>query len=165
MKYLLAVFAALLVLALGAASAAAAPAPGVTVLGEEGTQVAVFKKAKCTKTKRKSFFLTSTSTNGQYELSAVILRDFSGFHSYDLALEDNPSDYLRVSPKGSAEGGWSNEFVPPYPVPGFGEINFTPNGKQVGLGFGPAMWNREFTSAVVVAGGLECTYPKKKKGK
>ena len=165
MKYLLAASAALLVLLLGAASAAAA-APGVTVLGEESTQVAVFKNAKCTKSKKiKSFYINSTSTNGQYELSAVIFKDFSGFHSYKLALDPSPSDYIRISPKGNAENGWTNENVPPYPVPGFGEINFTPNGKQVGLGFGPAMYNREFTSAVVVAGGFECTYPKKKKGK
>lgn len=166
MKYLLAASAVLFVLALGAASASAAGAPGVTVLGEESTQIAVFKKAKCTKSKKsKSFYIDSTSTNGQYELQAVILKDFSGFHSYKLAFEPNPSDYIRVFPKGNAENGWTNENVPPYPVPGLGEINFTPNGKQVGLGFGPEMFNREFSSAVVVAGGFECTYPKKKKGK
>jgi hypothetical protein len=165
MKYLLVASAAALVLFLGTASASAA-APGVTVLGEEGTQVAVFKKAMCTKSKKsKSFYIDSTSTDGQYELQVVIFKDFSGFHSYKLALETSPSDFIRVAPKGNAEHGWSNEFVPPYPVPGFGEINFTPNGKQVGLGFGPAMWNPDFSSAVVVAGGFECTYPKKKKGK
>jgi hypothetical protein len=165
MKYLLAAFAALLVLGLGAASASAAGAPGVTVLGEESTQIAVFKKGNCKKTKSKSFYLDSTSTNGQYELSAILFRDFSGFHTYDLALESEPSNYIRVSEKGVFDNGWSNEFVPPYPVPGFGQIKFNANGKQVGLGFGPEMWNPSFSSSVVVAGGLECTYKKKKKGK
>ena len=165
MKHLLAASVAILVVLLGAASASAA-APGVTVLGEEGTQVAVFKKAKCAKSKKsKTFYINSTSTNGQYTLFAVIFNNFSGFHSYNLALETNPSDSILISPKGNGDQAWTNENVPPYPVPGFGEINFTPNGKQVGLGFGPAMYNREFTSAVVVAGGFECTYAKKKKGK
>jgi hypothetical protein len=163
MRSLFAVSAALLVLGVGVSSATAA-SPGVTVIGEENVTLAVFKKAKCTKGKKKTnFFIDSTSTNGQYELTASLVGDFSGFHPYDLVLAENASDYLRVSKKGVYDGGWSNEFVPPYPVPGFGQIRFSANGKQVGLGFGPAMWNRDFSSAVVVAGGLECTYPKKKK--
>jgi hypothetical protein len=163
MKLLVAILAAaLLVLAFGVSSATAA-GPGVTVIGEENVTLAVFKKAKCTKGKKKTnFYIDSTSTNGKYELTASLL-DFSGFHPYDLALDENASDFLRVSQKGVFDGGWSNEFVPPYPVPGFGQIRFSANGKQIGLGFGPAMWNRDFSSAVVLAGGLECTYPKKKK--
>ncbi|MGE5407394.1 MAG: hypothetical protein ACM3NV_02165 [Syntrophothermus sp.] len=164
-----AIAALLLVLALLAPAAALGAGPRVTVFGQEDQIVAIFKSAKCKKTKPRagrasSWYAEAVSTNGGYELSADIFRSFTGFHKYDLALETNPSAYLRFSVKGEFQsGGYSNEFVPPFPVPGAGQIRFSPNGRRVGLGFGPAMWNRDASDAVVLAGAIECHYPAKRR--
>ncbi len=151
-------------LALAAPSSAIAAAPGVTVLGAENQELAKFTTAKCLKgtTRKGSFFAKATSTNGQYELDVEILFAFTGFHKYDLNLEPEANPYLRFGVRGD-ESGYSNEFVPPFPVPGFGQINFSRKGKRMGVGFGPALWNRDASDAVVLAGGLECRYKKKKR--
>jgi hypothetical protein len=159
----------LLGLALTIPQTAAAAESKVTVFGQENEVRAIFKTAKCTKGKKRggkvSFYIDSVSTNGSYELTATIFQSFTGFHQYDLTLDPNPTAYLRFSEKGEYQsGGYSNEFVPSFPVPGFGAIKFSPDGKRVGLGFGPAMWNRDASDAVVLAGAVECRYPKKKKG-
>jgi hypothetical protein len=158
--------AALLALTFAAPTALAAQ-PKVTVIGEDNAVLATFKTAKCKKGKKSktgtNFFADAISTNGKYELNVDIFSDFSGFHKYELALGADANPVLRFSEKGETlSGGYSNEFVPPFPVPGGGEINFTPNGKRMGVGFGPAMWNRDASSAVVLAGALECRYPKKR---
>jgi hypothetical protein len=148
--------------------ALAAGSPGVRVIGNENEVLAIFKTAKCTKGKPRkggvSFYADATSTNGEYELLAAIVLGFTGFHEYDLTLSPDANPYLRFSRVGDfASGGYSNEFVPPYPVPGFGQINFSKDGRRMGVGFGPAMWSRDFSDAVVLAGGLECRYPRKKR--
>jgi hypothetical protein len=158
----------LLILALPGAALAAGSGPVVTVIGQEDKVLAKFAKAKCTKGKPRkgkvSFYADATSTNGQYELLAAII-GFTGFHEYDLTLSADANPYLRLSKVGdkAGVGDYSNEFVPPYPVPGSGQINFTPNGKRMGLGFGPAMWSRDLSDAVVLAGGLKCEYKKRPK--
>jgi hypothetical protein len=167
-RKLVALAGALAALALIAPSVALAGSfPGVTVIGQENEVLAIFKTAKCTKGKPKkagvSFYADSTSTNGEYELLAAIVLGFTGFHKYDLTLSTDANPYLRLNKVGDYSGGYSNEFVPPYPVPGFGQINFSSTGKRMGIGFGPAMWSRDFSDAVVLAGGLECRYPKKSK--
>lgn len=141
--------------------------PKVTVIGEDNAVLAVFKTAKCKQGKKTkagtNFFADAVSTNGKFELTVDIFSDFSGFHKYDLALGADANPVLRFSEKGETlSGGYSNEFVPPFPVPGAGQINFTPNGKRMGVGFGPAMWNRDASSAVVLAGALECRYAKRR---
>jgi hypothetical protein len=149
------------------ASALAISAAGVKVIGQEDKVLAVFKTAKCKTKKPKgvgtSFLSHSISTNGQYELRSDVFQPvFTGFGEYDLSLEDNAKAVLYFK---KIAGGpiFSNEFVPPYPVPGFGQINFTKDGSRMGLGFGPAMWSQDFSDAVVLAGGLECRYSKKPK--
>lgn len=151
-------------LALLVPSAAAAATPKVTVIGANDQILAEFTTAKCLKgkTPKGSFFAKAISTNGQYELAVDILFAFTGFHKYELSLEPEPSYYLRFSVKGD-ESGYSNEFVPPFPVPGFGQIDFSSNGKRMGVGFGPAMWNRDASDAVVLAGALKCQYKKKRR--
>lgn len=153
---------------LGPGASLAAAGPKVTVLGQEDQLLAVFKTAKCKKGKKyatgSNFFADATSTNGRYELTVSIYRGFTGFHRYDLTLDPNANPTLRFSEVGEyASGGYSNEFVPPFPVPGFGQVNFSPGGKRMGVGFGPAMWSRDASDAVVVAGGLECRYAKRPK--
>jgi hypothetical protein len=156
-------------LALAMPSAAVAAAPAVTVIGQENAILAKFTTAKCTKGKPRggkiSFTAEATSTNGQYELVAAIVLAFTGFHKYDLSLEPDPNPYLHFGAKSERAvfgSGYSNEFVPPYPVPGFGRFTFTPNGKRMGIGFGPAMFNKDASDAVVLAGGLECRYKGKR---
>jgi hypothetical protein len=169
-KPIVAVACVLLTLAFSAPASAlaAGSSSGVTVIGQDNEVLAIFKTAKCTRGKPNksgiNFYADATSTNGEYELLAAFVRDFAGFHSYDLVLSTEANPYLRFSRVGEyASGGYSNEFVPPFPVPGFGQIKFSPNGKRMGIGFGPAMWSRDFSSAVVLAGGLECRYAKKKR--
>jgi hypothetical protein len=140
--------------------ASAASSPGVRVIGENEQVLAIFKTAKCTKGKH-YFHAEAFSTDKAYELDAGI-RDFSGFHPYEVALgSTNPHILFESRQAGSP--AYSNEFEPPYPVPGAGQIRFSPNGKRVGIGFGPAMWSDDGSSAVVLAGGLECRYPKKRR--
>jgi hypothetical protein len=151
--------AVLIALALTAPSAAFASDLGVTVIGENEQALATFKTAKCKKGKS-YFHAEAFSTNGQYELDAFI-RGFTGFHKYDVALgSTNPN--ILFQNKSPAAPIYSNQFEPPFPVPGFGLIKFSPNGKRMGIGFGPAMWSEDGSTAVVLAGGLECRYPKKR---
>ena len=153
--------AVLLALALTAPSALASSSePGVNVIGENDQALATFKTAKCTKG-RHFFHAEAFSTDGQYELDAFI-REFTGFHKYDVALgSTNPSILFQSKTAGTPIYG--NQFQPPFPVPGFGQINFAAKGKRMGIGFGPAMWSEDGSTAVVLAGGLECKYKKRKR--
>jgi hypothetical protein len=157
-KRIVGVAGVLLALALTAPTAAlAASGPEVSVIGENEQVLATFTTAKCVKG-RHAFH--AEGIDGQYELD-VFIRKFTGFHKYAVALGSaNPSIVFQSKQAGSPF--YSNQFDPPYPVPGFGLIKFSPNGKRVGVGFGPAMWSSDFSTAVVLAGTLECSYSKKK---
>lgn len=155
-------FAVVLVaLALTAPSAlASSSVPGVTVIGENDQTLATFTTAKCTKSAH-YFHAEAFSTDRKYELDAFI-RGFSGFHKYDVTLgSTNPSILFESTSPGTP--AYSNQFQPAFPVPGFGQIDFSAKGKRVGIGFGPAMWSEDASTAVVLAGGLECKYKKKKR--
>jgi hypothetical protein len=152
---LAALLLALVITAPSAAVAAGSP-PGVTVIGEDEHVLAIFKTAKCVKGKRN---FHAEATSGSYELDAFV-RGFSGFHKYRLALGSlNPDIVFQSRVAGTP--AYSNQFSPPFPVPGSGLIKFSSNGRRVGIGFGPAMWSDDSSSAVVLAGGLECRYPRK----
>ena len=157
---------AVLVLALAVPSqAGAVDAFGLKVFGEEGQVLATFKKAKCRKGTRPktrgTFFASATSTNGQYKLSVGFFDSFTGFHPYDLVLSADADPVLRVYPVGAPNADFSNEHVPPFDVPGEGEIRFPRRGKEMRAGFIPVMWNRGGTDGVIVVGGVDCRYPQK----
>ena len=152
--------AALLVFGLIPSSAMAGGGPGVTVIGEENAVLAHFKSAKCKKGKH-FFHAESFSTDGKYELDAFI-HGFSGFHEYDLELGSTDKTLVFQS-KQAGTPVYSNEFQPPFPVPGSGKVTFSSNGKRMGMGFGPAMWSDDSSTGVVLAGAVECHYPKKKR--
>jgi hypothetical protein len=134
--------------------------PEVTVIGENDQTLATFKIAKCKKGAH-YFHAEAFSTDGQYELDAFI-RGFSGFHKYAVALgSTNPNILFQSRSVGAPAYG--NQFQPAFPVPGFGQIDFAPKGKRMGIGFGPAMWSEDASTAVVLAGGLQCKYKKKKR--
>ncbi|QIG43562.1 hypothetical protein G5V58_13035 [Nocardioides anomalus] len=137
----------------------------VTVLGPDSSaELATFTKAKCyQQSRRKRFSAVATSTDKAWRL-IVVVPAFAGFdRDYDVPLADyapgNPTIVFRSSdPNGPV---WSSLDVPPFPVPGFGQVTFARKGKLMGVGFGPAMWNEGATSAVTLAGVLSCSYKKK----
>ena len=146
------------------AQAGAVDAFGMKVLGEEGEELATFKKAKCRKGGPKAkgtFFAGGTSTNGQWKLSVGFYDSFTGFHPYDLVMAKEADPVLRVYPVGAPNGDFSNEYVPPFDVPGEGQIRFPRKGKEMRAGFIPVMWNRDGSDGVIVAGGVDCRYPTK----
>lgn len=164
MKRVLVLVVAVLALAL--------PAPvgavddfGMKVLGEEGQELATFKTAKCRKGTGKGkhvFIATSTSTNGAYKFSLYFFETFTGFHKYDLRMERDADPVVRIYPTGAPNQDFSNEYVPPFNVPGGGEVRFPRKGKELRAGFLPVLWNRAGNDGVVFAGGVDCRYPAKK---
>jgi hypothetical protein len=157
---LLAVLMALLV----PAPAGAVDDFGMKVLGQESEVLATFKKAKCRKGSGKgkgTFFANGTSTNGQWKLSVAFFDTFTGFHKYDLLLAKDADPVMRVFPASDPNGDFSNEYVPPFDVPGEGQVRFPRKGKEMRAGFIPVMWNKGGTDGVVVAGGVDCIYPRK----
>jgi hypothetical protein len=147
----------------------------VTMIGENNKVLATFTQAKCKITKSgngKSFFMLSRSTNGKYILDAAILHNFDTFTNYPVKQGpgQEPDIIVEAASKPKDASEWGSQFLPPFPVPGAGAINFSDEkgkpgtGQLVGVGFGPAMWARDSSSAVVLAGVVECHY-KKKRGK
>lgn len=142
-----------------ASPVAAAPdtPPKVTVFGQGDEAVAEFTTAKCRKS-HGSFVALTPRVNG-YRMF-VSIESFSGFHTYDLVRGPDADPYVSMTVNG--ESAFSTLFVPPFPVPGFGQVRFSPKGKRMGVGFQP-MFNEAGTDGVVFAGALQCHY--KKKGK
>lgn len=166
------IFLGLLVVALMASigtASAAADSFGMRAYGGSGEgeaeELAVFRTARCkvgkaAKGKKPSFFATSTSTNGLYKVSVAIYFSFTGFHKYPLELDAEADKTLSFYPAGQPSADFANDHVPPFPVPGHGEIRFSPNGKELRAGFIPVLWNRDASAQVIVVGGVECRYPK-----
>lgn len=117
--------------------------------------VAEFTTAKCRKS-HGGFVARTPLVNG-YRLF-VAIDAFSGFHSYDLVLGKDADPYVVISQNG--EAAFSNLYVPDFPVPGFGQVDFRSKGKLMGVGFQPT-FNRAGTDGVVFAGAVRCSYPKK----
>lgn len=155
---------AVVVALLAPAQAGAVDDFGMKVIGEESEVLATFKKAKCRKGSGKgkgTFFASGISTNGQWKLSVSFYETFTGFHKYDLVMAKEADPVLRVYPVADPNGDFSNEYVPPFDVPGEGLIRFPRKGNELRAGFIPVMWNRAGNDGVVVAGGVDCLYPRK----
>ena len=141
----------------GPVNAAPDTTPKVTVFGQDNQIVAEFTTARCRKSKG-SFVALTPRVNG-YRMF-VSIESFSGFHTYDLVRGPDADPYVSMTVNG--EEAFSTLYVPPFPVPGFGQVRFKAKGKRMGVGFQP-MLNAAGTDGVVFAGALECRY--KKKGK
>jgi len=139
------------------ANAAPNPASKVTVFGQDNQIVAEFTTAKCGKP-HGSFVALTPRVNG-YRLF-VSIEKFSGFHTYDLVRGPEADPYVSMTVNG--EAAFSTLYVPPFPLPGFGQVRFSPKGKRMGVGFQP-MLNQAGTDGVVFAGAVQCQY--KKRGK
>jgi hypothetical protein len=153
-----AVAGTLVALGLPASVASAADTSGhaVRVIDSHGRVAAIFRSAKCT-INRLGFF--SEALDRGYRLRADVI-PFRGFHHYKLARGHyDPQVVTLVSPSGVR---YASDYVPPYPVPGGGAINFNDHGKLMGVGFSP-MFSQDGSDAVTVAGVLTCNYPKKKR--
>lgn len=129
----------------------------VIVMRDGSEPVAEFTTAKCRKS-HGSFMALTPSVNG-YRMF-VSIEDFSGYHTYDLVRGNNADPYVSMTLNG--EAAFSTLYVPPFPIPGFGQVRFSPKGRLMGVGFQP-MLNQAGTDGVVFAGALQCRY--KKKGK
>jgi hypothetical protein len=141
----------------GPVNAAPDTTPSVIVMGEGDQPVAEFTTAKCRKS-HGSFMALTPRVNG-YRMF-VSIEAFSGFRTYDLVRGPNADPYVSMMVNG--EAAFSTLYVPPFPVPGFGQVRFSRTGKRMGVGFQP-MLNQAGTDGVVFAGALQCRY--KKKGK
>ena len=153
---LIATTCALLAIALPASSASAARAGHrVRVLDGSGKVVATFTSAKC-KISKIGFF--SDATDNGWRLEADVI-PFDGFKHYKLERGHFTPQVVKLrSPSGVH---FASDYVPPYPVPGGGAINFSKDGALMGVGFSP-MFSEDGSDAVTVAGTLTCHYPKKK---
>ena len=140
---------------------------GMRVYGGSGEgepeELAIFRTAKChvgkaAKGKKPSFFATGTSTNGRCKFSVAMYFAFTGFHKYKLVLDRDAEITLSFYPTGQPSADFANDNVPPFPTPGSGEVNFSPNGKKMRAGFIPVLWNRDASAQVILVGGVECRY-------
>jgi hypothetical protein len=159
---LAALSAALVALALTASGASAAKRErGVRVLNSESHVVALFRSAKC-RINKLGFY--SDAFDRRYHLEANVLSapgaPFAGFKQYPL--ERGHATQVYVALKSPSGVYYASDFVPPYPVHGGGALNFSSDGKLLGIGFSP-MFSEDGSDAVTVAGVLKCKYPKKKK--
>ncbi len=126
--------------------------------------IATFHSARCRKGGKgaKDFVAHGHSSNGTYSLY-VSIDQFSGFHHYELGLDRNADPFVIFSNAHSDSApAYSNIFVPPFPSPGGGGIDFAGHGRLMGVGFSPA-YSRDFSDAVTFTGVLTCRYKRKKR--
>lgn len=144
--------AALIALALPVSSVSAATATGIRVFNGDSRTVAHFSSAKCRVTR--AGFIAVAYDNG-YVLY-IHVRSFTGFHKYELKRGVYTGAFIEV--RSPSLVYYASDFIPPYHIPGGGEINFADGGKLVGGGFYP-MFNENGTDGVGVIGHLTCHYP------
>lgn len=151
----LAVVGALVALALPTLPAWAADTQHKIIVLHGSGIAAVFRSARCV---INNYGFVAYAHDRGYEL-LVRVHPFDGFHHYPLRRGGATGIFIvLVSP---AHVTYASDYVPPYPVPGGGAINFTHRGELMGAGFHP-MFSADGSDAVTVAGVLACHYPKHK---
>lgn len=143
--------------ALSSARAAVPPATGIRVFNGDNQTVAHFTSAKC-KISR-SVFIAVSYDNGY--LLYIHISHFSGFHRYQLRRGVYNGVFIEV--RSPSLMYFASDFIPPYHIPGGGEVHFGHGGKLVGGGFYP-MFNENGSDGVGVIGELACRYPMKTGG-
>lgn len=138
--------------------ASAAPDTTRKVTVFRGDQiVAEFTTAKCNRPR--GDFYARTPRVGGYRMF-VAFDGFKGFgRTYDLVNDRNANPYVSIS---VGEENFSSLFVPPFPVPAFGQVQFSPSGKYMSVGYQP-MFNQAADDGLVFAGALKCVYRKRGK--
>jgi hypothetical protein len=157
LRRLIGIVAALIALAvpLSSASAAASPPPGIRIFNGDNKRVALFTSAKCKL--GRTGFIAAGYDNGW--VLYIKVRHFTGFHKYELKRGVYTGAFIEV--RSPSLTYFASDFIPPYHIPGGGEISFPNRGKLVGGGFYP-MFNEAGTDGVGVTGKLTCHYPKGK---
>ncbi len=90
----------------------------------------------------------------------VAFDGFQGFgRTYDLVNDRNANPYVSIS---VGDENFSTLFVPPFPAPAFGQVQFSPSGKYMSVGYQP-MFNQAADDGLVFAGALKCVYRKRGK--
>lgn len=122
-------------------------------------QLASFASAKCQRATKKKALLKfiATAKSGGYTLRVNMFKAPSRTRTITYGGDGDVS--FTVSGPG---GSWTNLNRPPNSPPGGGAIAFNAKRTRMGLGFSPA-FDDSLSTAVSVAGGLTCKYPKKKK--
>lgn len=129
---------------------------GITVLGQDDVVVTNFLTGTCS-VKGGVFTAHSTGAGG-YTLD-VKINSFGGYG------QDYTLTFGGTSPTFTVTGGggpYSNLYAPPQPPPSGGEIEFSPTGSRMGLGFIDA-FNPSLSDSIALAGGISCKKPKKGK--
>jgi len=117
-----------------------------------------FHTGKCVRSKHRfTAVLGGEVKNPDYAL-ALEIDPFTGFHDYAVTLGPSSDVFLKLF--GPKDAVYSNFYKPPFPAPSLGKVTFSANGRLMGVGFGPAMFSKDFTDAVVLAGVVTCRYKK-----
>jgi hypothetical protein len=150
---------------LGLAASSTADARGHSVRVFHGSQaVFAFHTAECVK--KKDIF--TAVLGGEYKspkyAMAVRIEGFSGFKDYPVTLGPSlGAGSVSLKLFGPRNAVYSNFYKPPFPSPGAGHVKFTHHGHLMGVGFGPAMYTRDASDAVLLTGVVKCKYPRKKR--
>jgi len=153
-RRLIGIVAALIALGvpLSSASAAESQPSGVRVFNGDNKTVALFTSAKC-KLGRTGFI----AAGYEQRLGALYqVRHFTGFHKYELRRGVYTGAFIEV--RSPSLTYFASDFIPPYHIPGGGQISFANGGKLVGGGFYP-MFNEAGTDGVGVTGGVTVSLP------
>lgn len=156
-RRLIIIAGALIALAVPAtwASAATGSSFGLRVFNGDNPMLARFTSARCGIVK--GSFVAVAYQNG-YVLY-IHLRPFTGFHRYALRRGHATGTFLEI--RNPSLEYFASDFIPPYHIPGGGQVNFGDGGRLLGGGFYP-MFNENGSEGVGVAGGLTCHYTKQR---
>ncbi len=140
--------------------AVAKPKPHGVLVDRGGIILQVFTNARCSISKRNGFVATSKALGGRLE---VRVKPFDGFDEYPLKPGEQGAPIRQTFVSVTTPSGvqFASDFIPPEPVPSFGMVTFSDDGKLVGVGFQP-MFDASGSEAVIVTGVMVCHYPKKK---
>jgi hypothetical protein len=165
----LALVLASLAFALGAASsAAAAVPPGVDVLDHDSNVLVAFHSAKCFVANARAkapFSFQATAKSRGWSLNVFFWKDespaFSGFHMYRLHF--GVQSAISVSVFAPDRKFYSLEYAPPNPPASAGGMKLGPKGALMSVG-AFAVFAPDLQTAVAIAGGLQCNYPRRRRG-
>ena len=149
---------AAVVLGQAPSQAAKAPVHQVVVLTQYGL-VAKFKTAKCRK-REGGFDLLTKEVDGGYSLFASI--DHLDKNQDTYPVTQGKSDPFVSVIQAGTDLRYNNSNVPPFPAPGFGQIQFDKrHPKLVGVGYSHA-YTHDASDAATITGVLKCKYPKRR---
>jgi len=151
-------------LAIAVTPSASSAAVDIYESSEAATHLGKIKKAKCAvkgRGQNKEFRASGESSNG-WELDVYIYEGFWGGvgDKYTLFFGVREVGFDLYAPDATL---YSNQFAIPGTPPGIvggGAIDFSRQGKRMGIGFSAAP-DRTFTRGVVFAGGLKCKYKRR----